>query len=102
MNGVIGAVGNGGAVTVGNNLLCTRADTTTISRCTLLTPSVVREVIVGVIGLAIAAITHPGSSKVPSLPHYPCPRSVLKKSMIQEEAYFLIACFVKYIGFWKL
>ena len=28
MNGVIGAVGNGGAVTVGNNLLCTRADTT--------------------------------------------------------------------------
>ena len=66
-------------------------------------PRVVREVIVGVIGLAIAAITHPGSSKVPSLPHYPCPRSVLKKSTIQEKAYFLIALYcVKCIGFWKL
>ena len=66
------------------------------------TNPIVREVIVGVIGLAIAAITHPGSSKVPSLPHYPCPRSVLKKSTIQEKVYFLIACCVKCIRFWKL
>ena len=101
MNGVIGAVGNGGAVTVGI-IYFAHEPTHHHHQPMYSTNPIVREVIVGVIGLAIAAITHPGSSKVPSLPHYPCPRSVLKKSMIQEKAYFLITCCVKYIGFWKL